>query len=389
MDSSSSQTVAAHAMNDRIPLPADTNVVPPRYRPIIIREWASRFPTYYAEFEELHWTFDGWDALADELHADWLYYITAATRVRAKIDELWKGKTTFASSAERTRYKKWLYEESDRLYEEGGRLEERLQGPGGLGLLRRRFLKLHQELDRGSRLSGLPSLSGKSLLASAVAAAKTLASKIAIPSDELANTAVPLLADAAEPQAERAAPEDRISLPADTNVIPPRYRPIISREWAVDYPTYYAEFEELYWIVNGWDALTDELYADWLLYMAEAKRVRAEIEEMWKGRKTFAEAARQAAHETWLYRENKRLYDSGGKLKERLEGPGGLCLLRRRFLKLYPDLDRESYLSGLPSLSDKSLLSAAFRSVTSLASQALVSAYEAVFRRPLERDAES
>lgn len=197
MDSSSSQTVAAHAMNDRIPLPADTNVVPPRYRPIIIREWASRFPTYYAEFEELHWTFDGWDALADELHADWLYYITAATRVRAKIDELWKGKTTFASSAERTRYKKWLYEESDRLYEEGGRLEERLQGPGGkssivslhtvltgrpvagLGLLRRRFLKLHQELDRGSRLSGLPSLSGKSLLASAVAAAKTLASKIA------------------------------------------------------------------------------------------------------------------------------------------------------------------------------------------------------------------
>ncbi|BGP07996.1 hypothetical protein JCM10049v2_003841 [Rhodotorula toruloides] len=315
-------------MNDRIPLPADTN--------------------------ELHWTFDGWDALADELHADWLYYITAATRVRAKIDELWKGKTTFASSAERTRYKKWLYEESDRLYEEGGRLEERLQGPGGLGLLRRRFLKLHQELDRGSRLSGLPSLSGKSLLASAVAAAKTLASKIAT-----------------EPQAERAAPEDRISLPADTNVIPPRYRPIISREWAVDYPTYYAEFEELYWIFNGWDALADELYADWLLYMAEAKRVRAEIEEMWKGRKTFAEAARQAAHETWLYRENKRLYDSGGKLKERLEGPGGLCLLRRRFLKLYPDLDRGSYLSGLPSLSDKSLLSAAFRSVTSLASQAL------------------
>ncbi|KAK4333703.1 Dolichyl-diphosphooligosaccharide--protein glycosyltransferase subunit 2 [Rhodotorula toruloides] len=116
--------------------------------------------------------------------------------------------------------------------------------------------------------------------------------------------------------------DDRIPLPADTNVVPPRYRPIISREWASDYPTYYAEFEEIYWMFDGWDALADELYADWLLYMAEAKRVRAEIEEMWKGKKTFAEAARQAAHETWLYEENKRLYDLGGKLKERLEGPG-------------------------------------------------------------------
>ncbi|BGP24578.1 hypothetical protein JCM10295v2_003496 [Rhodotorula toruloides] len=131
---------------------------------------------------------------------------------------------------------------------------------------------------------------------------------------------------------------------------------------------------------DGCDVLANELYADWLLYTAEAKRVRGEIEEKWKGKKRL----RQAAHETWLYEENKRLYDLGGRLKARLEGSGGELLdnpfpkvssplVTSRIMppqatvpEVHPDLDCGIYLSDLPSLNGKSLFAFAFSAARAL-----------------------
>ncbi|BGP31997.1 hypothetical protein JCM10296v2_003776 [Rhodotorula toruloides] len=78
MDAPSSQTHSTQTPDDRVPLPADANILPPAYRSAIAFERAHGLSRYYAELEDIYWLFDGWDELADQLYADWTAHVSVS-----------------------------------------------------------------------------------------------------------------------------------------------------------------------------------------------------------------------------------------------------------------------------------------------------------------------
>ncbi|BGO94065.1 hypothetical protein JCM10020v2_005759 [Rhodotorula toruloides] len=68
--------------------------------------------------------------------------------------------------------------------------------------------------------------------------------------------------------------DGRIPLSADASILPPAYRSAIANEWAYRYPQYYSEWEDIYWLFDGWDELADRLYVDWAAHLSEVEAVR-------------------------------------------------------------------------------------------------------------------
>ncbi|GAA6030030.1 hypothetical protein NBRC10512_003698 [Rhodotorula toruloides] len=153
--------------------------------------------------------------------------------------------------------------------------------------------------------------------------------------------------------------DGRIPLSADASILPPAYRSAIANEWAYRYPQYYSEWEDIYWLFDGWDELADRLYVDWAAHLSEVEAVRRAYAKFDAGDVRFPSLAAKTAHLKQLDQRDDRMHERAGELSRRFAGPAGLCLLRRRYLARNPELDRTARLTDLPSLNGPSLLSSA------------------------------
>ncbi|GAA6027417.1 hypothetical protein JCM8097_007847 [Rhodosporidiobolus ruineniae] len=126
---------------------------------------------------------------------------------------------------------------------------------------------------------------------------------------------------------------ERIPLTAASNVVLPQWTPFLHNARTTRSPEWFEEFERVYWTYDGWDTVADQVLTELALAKSWADKVM-----------DGPHASVQDSIE-----EERRYKVEAERLKAALQGPAGLCFLRRRYCDLN-NLDRSARLTSLPSV---------------------------------------
>ncbi|GAA5825681.1 hypothetical protein JCM11251_000336 [Rhodosporidiobolus azoricus] len=119
---------------------------------------------------------------------------------------------------------------------------------------------------------------------------------------------------------------ERLPLSITTQVVPPAWRPFVTNRWQDRHPMYFQEFEDLWWIYDGWDAVADEA----IVKVMELEDWRAKLRERRGALHWFDER-----HGTLIADFNATVKVVNGYLSD----AAGLCYLRRHYCDVH-GLDR-------------------------------------------------